>query len=553
MAGARRGDPHYASHVGFIRVLTVVYAIAAFTVILLAARETPGNAHAAMIDVPLALLAATVVAGFVVPWRQIARRWAFWLALTQLVITVLLAASFYSTNNAIPLLALIPVLWIAFQLDWAHTLAMLFALVIGNIAFLLLADSIPNMLRAIAACAIFTFVVGSLAVLTQANVQALRSSRTLAERARAEAERNAAALRAIADAVDASVMFRSDNDSFTFTNPKARSWGNRMGIDPHDEHWVGSDVYGADRVTPVPPENQLLPRALAGEFVSDHLIWIGPPGDQLAISASSRPAITDQGVRIGTVVVGHDITALIESLHAAESFSATVAHELRTPLTSAVGYLDLLDDAEELSAANRAFLERARDGVVALADRLRELLEPFEVATIEPKVTFTDLGTLVAERVGNWRETAGGRGLELAYQAPVDPPRVPVDHDLVARMIDTIVSNAVKFSDAGSVIEIAVSSTETRARIVVHDNGPGMMHEERRHAFERFYRGPTAIRRAVPGFGLGLSTALSIVRAHGGTIHLHSEPGRGTTVTVELPLVFTSSKAAEAATGQGHR
>ncbi|WP_293781666.1 HAMP domain-containing sensor histidine kinase [uncultured Aeromicrobium sp.] len=504
-------------------------------VIVLAVREPATHAYPAIVAA-LALLAGTVVAAFAVPWDRIDRRWTFWLAFSQLLIAVILASAFYSTNNAIPLLAVIPVLWIAFQLDWRHTIAMVIALVAGNIVFLLTADPLPNVFRAVAACAIFTFVVASLAVVTQANVQALRASRATAESALAEAESNAAALRAIADAVDASVMFTAQDRSFTFTNPQARAWGVKMGIDPDNQQWAGDHVYAPDRITPIPADQQLIPRALDADFVTGQLMWIGPPGDQIAVSTSSLPAITAQGTQIGTVVVGHDITGLLEALNAAESFSATVAHELRTPLTAAVGYLDLLDDTDELSPANRAFLERARQGVVALSERLRELLEPFEVAAVTPSLAFVDLVSLVDSRIAHWRATAAERQISIVTSPPCEVLRVPIDQNLVARMLDAVLSNAVKFSEHHGVIEVSVRRTPTHALVVVKDHGFGMTKEEQRHAFERFYRAPTAIRRALPGFGLGLGAAQSIAAAHAGTITLDSEPGHGTTVTIELSL-----------------
>ncbi|OUZ07308.1 hypothetical protein BHE97_17565 [Aeromicrobium sp. PE09-221] len=536
-------------HAGFIRVLVGVFTIAAVVVIAMTLAYPGPRPHTVVLTSAGAALVVLNIAAFALPWERLPRRHSFWVALAQLAITILLAGTLYQTNNAIPLLALIPVLWIAFQLDWPHTIAIIVALGIGCVAFWLIAEPMPNRPRVIVAISVFYFVVTSLALLTQANAHALRRSRAIAEEAwrsqqdaLASAERNAAVMRAIAHGVDAAVFFAAQDRSSTFANQRAQELGRRMGVSPQDPTWAGHEVYGPDRVTPIPPEEQLLPRALHGDYTTGALQWVGEPGAQHAISVSSLPAVTETGEQVGAVIVAHDITNLVEALRAAESFSATVAHELRTPLTSIVGYLDLLE-ADDLDETGREFLQRAQQGVTSLSAKLSELLEPFEVAGASPSFAFIDLVELVRRRLNHWRESAATR--DIALEGP-DGPRhlqVPLDRELAERMIDAVLSNAVKFSASGGRVDVSVDTHEHCARVTIVDHGLGMTREETRHAFERFYRAPTAIRRALPGFGLGLATALSIARAHGGTIRLESTAGAGTTATVEIPLTQVGAAA----------
>ncbi len=543
MSGTRS---RHTSHAGFVRVLVGVFTMAAVIVIAMSATYPDTERHTTVLIVAGGALLVMNLAAFAAPWGRLPRRETFWLALAQLLVTILLAGVFYQTNNAIPLLALIPVLWISFQLDWLHTIAIIVALGFGCLVFLLIVDPMPNPTRVIVAISVFYFVVTSLAVLTQANAHALRASRAIAEDALrsqqdalAAAERNSAVMRAIAHGVDAAVFYAAHDRSSTFANPRAQELGRQMGVSPHDPTWAGHQVYGPDRVTPIAAEDQLLPRALRGEYATESLQWIGEPGAQHAISVSSLPAVTEAGERIGAVIVAHDITDLVESLRAAESFSATVAHELRTPLTSIVGYLDLLE-ADVLDEAGREFLRRAQHGVTSLSAKLRELLEPFEVAGATPAFAFVDLVDLVDRRLERWRPEARERGIVVSGPG-TGHLQVPLDRDLTGRLLDAVLSNAVKFSDDGGHIAVTVGTHGSCARIAVTDHGFGMTREETRHAFERFYRAPTAIHRALPGFGLGLATALSIAQAHGGTIRLDSRPGIGTTITIDLSLTQTDA------------
>ncbi|TSD62332.1 sensor histidine kinase [Aeromicrobium piscarium] len=542
MANVNTAPSWHAPHAGFIRVLVGLFTVAALVVIAMTLAYPGPDPHTiVLVSAGISLVALNIVA-FTLPWGRLPRRHTFWLALAQLVITILLAGTLYQTNNAIPLLALIPVLWIAFQLDWPHTIAIIVALGLGCIAFWLIVEPMPSRPRVIVAISVFYFVVASLAILTQANADALRRSRAIAEEAwrsqqdaLASAESNAAVMRAIAHGVDAAVFFASQDRSSTFANQRAQELGRRMGVSAQDPTWAGHEVYGPDRVTPIPPEDQLLPRALQGEYATESLQWVGEPGAQHAVSVSSLPAVTEAGEQVGAVIVAHDITNLVEALHAAESFSATVAHELRTPLTSIVGYLDLLE-TDDLDETGREFLRRAQQGVTSLSAKLRELLEPFEVAGASPTFSFIDVVDLLRRRVNHWRESAGTRGIVIEGPDGSSRLQVPLDRELAERMVDAVLSNAVKFSASGGRIEVAVDTHENSARITVTDHGLGMTREETRHAFERFYRAPTAIRRALPGFGLGLATALSIAQAHGGTIRLESAAGAGTTAIVEISL-----------------
>jgi signal transduction histidine kinase len=113
--------------------------------------------------------------------------------------------------------------------------------------------------------------------------------------------------------------------------------------------------------------------------------------------------------------------------------------------------------------------------------------------------------------------------------------RVHADRDRMDHVLGNLVGNAVKFTTEGEV-RIALRAADGRAEVLVSDTGAGIAADELPLIFDRFFRVSSSHRSATPGTGLGLGIARSLVEAHGGTLTVDSEPGRGTTFTISLPL-----------------
>jgi len=103
-------------------------------------------------------------------------------------------------------------------------------------------------------------------------------------------------------------------------------------------------------------------------------------------------------------------------------------------------------------------------------------------------------------------------------------------------VVGNLISNALKFTDDGGTVECTLDNEGSQAKLTVSDDGIGIPENEQPGLFTRFFRATTATNRAIQGTGLGLSIASSIVRSHGGAISVISAPGRGTQVTVDLPM-----------------
>lgn len=342
-----------------------------------------------------------------------------------------------------------------------------------------------------------------------------------------------AMLQAVLDTIDVGVAVLDDGGRPVLQNTLFKAMLEHA--DPQGSGPLGESgllVFGPDASTPVPAARRTLPGLASGGSFTDELVWVGPPGDLRALNLSVR---TTNGPALrGAVVTFTDITPLANALATKEDFLAAVSHELRTPLTSLLGYLELaLDDPTGLPPHHHKSIDIAHKN----ADRLHELVANLLTAahgTGRPDPIPTDLVDIVRTRVKATAHRAEARRVAISQQLPETLPAT-VDPQGIGRVLDSLLSNAIKFSpDGGHVIVRATRDGET-ITLEVQDHGTGMSPEEQREAFTRFYRSPTASQAAIPGAGLGLPIAKQIVEAHQGEIAVKSVRGEGSTFTITLP------------------
>nr|WP_255257224.1 ATP-binding protein [Arthrobacter sp.]AXV46316.1 signal transduction histidine kinase [Arthrobacter sp.] len=293
-------------------------------------------------------------------------------------------------------------------------------------------------------------------------------------------------------------------------------------------------VYGPDR-TPLGYREIPLLRAARGESFSDSLIWIGPPGDQRALSVSARPVSESESDDFaGSVIAYGDVTQLIDAAAAKDDFLANVSHELRTPMTSIVGYLDLVLDEPDLPHHIVAPLKVTLRNSERLLQLVSDLLS---TATSDNVLALqsVDLAELIRDSICSAASRAASNDVTITTDIPSTLP-VVLDPLRIGQVLDNLLSNAIKFSPGGGHITIAAQHTTGHVTVEVSDTGIGMTPEELQVAFTKFFRSGSVIKAAIPGAGLGLAITKNIVEAHHGTIALASEPGRGTTVTIILPF-----------------
>lgn len=219
------------------------------------------------------------------------------------------------------------------------------------------------------------------------------------------------------------------------------------------------------------------------------------------------------------------------------AFVSNMSYELRTPLTSIAGFAEMMQAgyAGELSPQARDYVEAIIASTTRLARLIGNVLDLTQGAAgglpIERKPV--DIAALVREIVGRFEAKAAAREVTLALTMPADPGMVEGDGRRIRQAIENIVDNAVRYVHARGRVLVHVEATGKAVRIIVSDDGPGIdgkMQVRLFDAFARFGRNSEG-----QASGLGLPLVRQLIEAHGGSVELHSEPGSGTIVTIDLP------------------
>lgn len=234
--------------------------------------------------------------------------------------------------------------------------------------------------------------------------------------------------------------------------------------------------------------------------------------------------------------------ALAELDRAKTAFLTNVSHEFRTPLTLLLGPVEdaLADAGGDTVLADR--LDTARRNARRLQRMVDSLLafSRIEAGRATARLVCTDVGTLTSHIASSFTELCARAGLDLALDCA--PALADVDPGMWETIVLNLLSNAVKYTMKGS-IAVEVRSEAAHCRLVVRDTGTGIAPADLQRLFERFYRAENAGGRSAEGSGIGLSLVRGLVELQRGTVHIDSEPGRGTAVTIRLPRSPTGAAA----------
>jgi signal transduction histidine kinase len=247
----------------------------------------------------------------------------------------------------------------------------------------------------------------------------------------------------------------------------------------------------------------------------------------------------ETGAALGVVLALQEVTRFRVADDVKTNLIATVSHELKTPLTSMqmAVYLLLEEKVGPLNPKQTELLLAARNNSDRLFDMIEDLLDlaRFEggAALIEKKAVSS--AQLVDEIAAREMELVVSRGRELKVEKEALLPRVEISRVRIDQVFANFISNAVKYSPAGSTVTLSAKREDARnVRFSVRDEGPGVPKELRRRIFDKFFR---ASESGDEGAGLGLSIAREIVLAHGGNIGVECEEGKGSEFFFTLPAL----------------
>ncbi|MER1995471.1 MAG: HAMP domain-containing sensor histidine kinase [Arthrobacter sp.] len=501
------------------------------------------------------IAAATAVAGLL-PWGRLPA-WCTWsVPLLDLLGIGFLYSGGQGLITGVSLVQLFPVAWMA----WSRV-APRAAVVITVLSALLIVwspvftshgpverESLAAPILVPPILGVVSYVCGALRLELDTWRESLRTKDAELEAALEESKHRAQLLDGVLNAIGVGVLVVDARGRDVHRNT-AQIILDDAGIRARDQAGGVLQVFEADGVTPLPPEQRPVPRALRGSF-EDLQLWAGGPENRMALSVSARTLRDDDGRVTGSVIASTDITAMVRALRTKDDFVSSVSHELRTPLTSILGYLEMAQDSlqDPFVPAERiaAQLEVAqRNG-----DRLLQLVSDL-LATAGGSGTITPVRQPLAELVADRLQAAGPRARAGKVQLVSEvPPELCVyaDPNRLCQVLDNLLSNAVKYTPDGGTVTVRAGTSGDRTLFSVADTGMGMSEEEQSGLFTRFFRTEAVRRAGIPGAGLGMAISKGIVEAHGGQITVQSAPGEGTVFTVSLP----SAPDAAASEEPGH-
>ena len=330
--------------------------------------------------------------------------------------------------------------------------------------------------------------------------------------------------------VDAAQRINLANDSLHRMFDLRTSWRDRTLMEVFRDHALQEIILAAlDEGTPQNRQLMLEVRQ-DGRYVQKHFS---------ITAAGLRPPDSDTAK--GAIAIFHDITELKALEAVRRDFVANVSHELRTPLAIINGYLEtLLDGALDDRETAEKFLQVMWKHNQRLKLLIEDLLSLSQLETrqaaglnFEPVHLRACLERVIERLEPNIAEK--GASVRLAFADSVPP--IEADAHRMDQVFFNLIENALKYGDhTQPEIRISAEMDGEQACICVADNGPGIPQADQPHIFERFYRVHKDRSRAVGGTGLGLSIVKHVVQAHGGQVAVASQPGRGASFRLRLPV-----------------
>jgi len=272
--------------------------------------------------------------------------------------------------------------------------------------------------------------------------------------------------------------------------------------------------------------------------------------------------LDDAGVLVGTVTIIEDVSDRLASesvlrkqieaqqlaramaenaLRTKDEFLSTLSHEIRTPLNAVLGWARILTSRGEI---DRTLLDRAlhviERNATAQARMIDDMLDMARIAAGKLRLEMrpVDVVKVVLAAVDVVMPAAHAKRLTLRTNLDPRTPNVMGDQDRLQQVIGNLLSNALKFTDAGGAIEVRLSLNGRFTRIVVSDTGHGISPEFLPHVFERFRQADASSSRRHGGLGVGLALVHDLIVLHGGSVQAQSGgEGKGATFTIDLPTV----------------
>ncbi len=211
-----------------------------------------------------------------------------------------------------------------------------------------------------------------------------------------------------------------------------------------------------------------------------------------------------------------------------------LSHELRTPLSAIMGFAELLSARARVDQI--AALGHIKSGGKRLLATLDNVFDLTQIDDRSLRIRPVDLRAMLQQAVEDSRPLAADKNVGLKLMAvAVAMPRVLADGWALRRIVDNLVSNGIKFTEAGGTVEVSARPGPEGVAVAVRDTGAGMAPEVLEQIGRQFYQADSGISRRYEGMGTGLALSMRLADGMGAALHFDSAPGQGTTVTLVLP------------------
>ncbi|MBN1955004.1 MAG: response regulator [Anaerolineae bacterium] len=335
-----------------------------------------------------------------------------------------------------------------------------------------------------------------------------------------EAETERRKLRAVLQETEEAVVILDPNLDILLCNPAAIA---ALGLAP--------DIVGKTAAEVI--QHPVLKDLLASAVKADRTLHAEVPArNERTYSAQLTPV---EGV--GYALMMQDISRLKELDRIKSEFVFTVSHDLRTPLTTILGYVDLLEKVGPLNSQQLTFVDRVRGSITHITRLISDLLDLGRIgADYDLEMEPLHLESIISSVVEDFRPQVEQRQQELCWEhCPL--PLIRGNPQRLRQAIENLISNAVKYTQAGGQISIEAREGAGHIVVCVADNGIGIPLADQPYIFDRFYRAHTPETDEIVGTGLGLAIVKSVVEKHGGRIWVESTPGEGSTFTFVLHTI----------------
>ena len=265
--------------------------------------------------------------------------------------------------------------------------------------------------------------------------------------------------------------------------------------------------------------------------------------ENLILEISAIPVMRVEE-KIGTLIILRDVTREKNIERLKTEFVSIAAHQLRTPLSAVKWTLKMIleGDLGEILKEQREFLEKtylSNERMIRLINDLLNITR-IEEGKFLYNIKKQNIIEIAEKVIAPSREEAQRRGLRFEFQKPrKEIPELKLDSEKISLALQNLLDNAIHYTRAGGFVKVSIDYLEDKREIIVsvEDTGIGVLKDQQKRVFSRFFRGANAIKTETEGTGLGLFITKNIVEAHGGRIWFKSKENKGSTFSFSLPMI----------------